>query len=190
MARTSILLIGVLKVVAALKYMAEYMDYNLNTNQTATSVVDYWGEWEDHDFFPSPDNWRMPFYCLMLDRFVNGDPTNDNANDTLFEHDLSSNQMRDGGDLQGLLDTLDYLHGMGIRVRFITADLTGNVNSLQGIYLAGPPLINQPWGADGYSILDHSLLDFHYGTLKLWRKAITEIHERGMYVVMDNTMGT
>ncbi|KKY19706.1 putative alpha-glucan synthase ags2 [Phaeomoniella chlamydospora] len=82
--------------------------------------------------------------------------------------------MRDGGDLQGLLDTLDYLHGMGIR----------------GIYLAGPPLINQPWGADGYSILDHSLLDFHYGTLKLWRKAITEIHERGMYVVMDNTMGT
>ena len=63
-----------------------------------------------------PDNWRFPFYTLFLDRFVNGDPTNDNINGTVFEHDLDSNQMRHGGDLQGLLDTLDYLQGIGIKV--------------------------------------------------------------------------
>ena len=47
---------------------------------------------------------------------MNGDPTNDNINGTLFEHDIQSNQMRNGGDLQGLIDSLDYLAGMGIKV--------------------------------------------------------------------------
>ena len=47
---------------------------------------------------------------------MNGDPNNDNSNGTDFEHDIRSNQMRHGGDVQGLLDSLDYLQGMGIRV--------------------------------------------------------------------------
>lgn len=90
--------------------------YNINENQTATNPLDYWGEWPDHTYFPSPENWRFPVYTLFLDRFVNGDPTNDNVNATLFEHDINSNQMRHGGDVAGLLDTLDYLQGMGIKV--------------------------------------------------------------------------
>lgn len=90
--------------------------YNLNENKTATNPADYWGTWPDHTYFPSPENWRFPFYTLFLDRFVNGDPTNDNINNTHFEHDLNSNQMRHGGDVDGLLDTLDYLKGMGIKV--------------------------------------------------------------------------
>lgn len=41
-------------------------------------------------FQPSPVNWRFPFYTLMLDRFINGDPSNDDANGTAWEHDLST----------------------------------------------------------------------------------------------------
>ena len=52
----------------------------------------------------------------MLDKFVNGDPTNDNANGTIFEHDLDETQLRHGGDIRGLMDSLDYLQGMGVRV--------------------------------------------------------------------------
>lgn len=51
-------------------------------------------------------------------------------------------------------------------------------------------MINMPWGADGYSILDHTLLDPHYGTIEGWRSAIDEIHARGMYVLFDNTFAT
>lgn len=47
---------------------------------------------------------------------MNGDPTNDNINGTYYEHDLDSTQMRHGGDVVGLVDTLDYLQGMGIKV--------------------------------------------------------------------------
>ena len=99
------------------RYDPAYVQYNLNTNQTATDPLDYWGQWDKTSFHPSPSSWRFPFYTLFLDRFVNGDPTNDNINGTSFEHDTNSNQMRHGGDISGLIQTLDYLHGMGIKVR-------------------------------------------------------------------------
>lgn len=100
----------------ALIYDAQEVLYNLNTNETATDPLDYWGQWENHTFNPSPSNWRMPMYTLMLDRFANGDPTNDDANGTQYEHDLTQTQLRHGGDISGLQDSLDYLQGMGIKV--------------------------------------------------------------------------
>lgn len=102
--------------VTALIYDAEQIAFNLNTNQTATNPLDYWGEWQDHVFQPSPSNWRMPFYTIMLDRFVNGNPSNDDANATQYEHDLTQTQLRHGGDIKGLQDSLDYVQGMGIKV--------------------------------------------------------------------------
>lgn len=103
-------------ISASFRYDPAYEQYNLNQNQTAVDPLDYWGEWTGHQYTASPSNWRFPFYTLFLDRFVNGDPSNDNINGTSFEHDTNSNQMRHGGDLQGLIDTLDYLQGMGIKV--------------------------------------------------------------------------
>ena len=61
---------------------------------------------------------------------------------------------------------------------------------VQGLYIAGSPFINQPWGYDQYSPLDLSILDPHFGTIQTWRDAIDEIHARGMYVVLDNTFAT
>lgn len=175
-------------------YDESLVSYNINENETATNPVDYWGEWPNHEYFPSPENWRFPIYTLFLDRFVNGDPTNDNVNGTLFEHDLSSNQMRHGGDVAGLVDTLDYLQGMGIKVSIITLPRSRFVIDInifwQGIYVAGTVLMNQPWGSDGYSALDTTLLDQHFGDIDEWRHAITEIHRRGMYVIFDNTVAT
>lgn len=52
----------------------------------------------------------------MLDRFANGDPHNDNINGTVFERDSSSTQLRYGGDVLGLIDSLDYIQGMGVKV--------------------------------------------------------------------------
>lgn len=103
----------------AARYDPAIERYNLNQNKTATHPLDYWGQRTidepDHKYFPSPKSWRFPFYtmwvtllcweeaaydCSFLDRWVNGDPTNDNINGTSYEHDTNSNQMRHGGDLQ------------------------------------------------------------------------------------------
>ena len=42
----------------------------------------------------------------------------------------------------------------------------------------------------GYSPIDFTLLDRHFGDIETWRMATTEIHRRGMYIVMDNTFAT
>lgn len=157
-------LFGLLAVGSnALKYDPKYVGYNLNENATAEDPMDYWGEWADHTYHPSPKNWRFPFYTLFLDKFVNGDPSNDNINGTLYEHDMMETHLRHGGDIQGVIDSLDYLEGMGVK----------------GIYVAGTPFVNFPWGADGYSPLDLTLLDAHFGDIAKYREMVDEIHKRG-----------
>lgn len=103
------------KTGSALRYDPAEEQYNLNTNKEAINPLDYTGKWENHDFMPSPDNWRFPFYTFFIDRFVNGDPTNDDANNTVWESDPDNNQYRHGGDVKGLSDSLDYLQGLGIK---------------------------------------------------------------------------
>nr|POE74642.1 cell wall alpha-1,3-glucan synthase ags1 [Quercus suber] len=161
--------------VAASYYDEAYVGWNLNVNRDAKTPLDYYApQWENHTYQPSPSNWRFPFYSMFLDRFVNGDPSNDNINGTSWEHDLLGTQLRHGGDIKGLLTSLDYLHGMGIR----------------GLYIAGSNMINMPWEADAYSPYDHTILDHHFGNIQQYREVIQAIHDRGMYVLFDNTMAT
>jgi alpha-1,3-glucan synthase len=105
------------KTTVCLRYVPEYAAWNLNTNQQAEHPLEYSGAWGNHTYHQSPSNWRFPVYTLFLDRFVNGDPKNDNANETIFEQDIISTQFRHGGDVQGLIDSLDYIQGFGIKVR-------------------------------------------------------------------------
>jgi len=142
-----------LSFVSALKFDIQETEYNLNQNNTTSNPLEYSGEWPHHSYQPSPLNWRFPFYTLFLDRFVNGEPSNDDINGTVFEHDVMSNQFRHGGDVAGLVDTLDYIQGIGIKVsitKFCRETLLANY--LKGIYIAGSPFINLPWKADSYSV--------------------------------------
>ena len=101
----------------ALSWSADYVEWNLNQNESANGPLEYWGEWEEHPKTPSPSNWRMPFYMLTLDRYVDGQPTNNDANGTVFEHDdWSTNQFRFGGDAIGLMNNLDWIQDLGIKV--------------------------------------------------------------------------
>lgn len=42
----------------------------------------------------------------------------------------------------------------------------------------------------GYSPLDFSVLDPHWGTIQDWRDTIDAVHARGMYFMADFTVGT
>lgn len=83
-----------------------------------------------------------------------------------FEYDTRETHFRAGGDIVGLRKKIPYLTGMGITC----------------LYLAGTPFVNMPWGADGYSPLDFTLLDPHYGTVQEWRDTIDLLHDNGMQV--------
>ncbi|KAJ4412539.1 hypothetical protein N0V85_003674 [Neurospora sp. IMI 360204] len=160
-------------LVQGLRYDPDYVDYNLNQNKDAVNPLDYSAPKRDN-YTASPKHWQFPFYTLFLDRFANGDPTNDSINGTVYEQDPTSNQLRHGGDVQGIIDSLDYIQGMGMKA----------------IYIAGSPFINLPWGVDSYSPIDLTLLDMHYGTIKDWQRMVDEIHKRDMYVMIDHTFST
>ena len=66
----------IISISDALRYDPAQVLHNLNQNQTAVNPIDYWGQWDGHNYTHSPSNWRFPFYTLFLDRFVNGDPSN------------------------------------------------------------------------------------------------------------------
>lgn len=42
----------------------------------------------------------------------------------------------------------------------------------------------------GYSPLDFSVVDPHFGNIETWQNAIDEIHKRNMYIILDFTVGT
>lgn len=177
MSRASLLLtLAISTLVHGLHYDPDFDQYNLNKAQDATSPLKYWGERGSFTYTPSPQNWRFPVYTLFLDRWVNGDPTNDNANGTLFEHDPNSNQMRHGGDLQGLVDSLDYIQGMGIKA----------------IYIAGSIFINQPWGADSYSVSvpSHPHFNSRFSTSALLLSFFwaSQIDEHGKNALISNNL--
>lgn len=56
--------------VSALIYEEKYVGYNLNTNTTATSPHDYWGEWEGvrqtSRFNPSPPKFLAALRTILL----------------------------------------------------------------------------------------------------------------------------
>ena len=122
-------------IVAASPYRSDIVEYNLNTNQDAQSPLEYSTN-RRASYTPSPDNWRaLPVYTILMDKFADGDPSNNDFFGTPYENDWRETQLRNGGDLKGLVAKLDYLAGMGIKV----------------IFISGTPFLNMLWQADSES---------------------------------------
>ena len=122
---------------------------------------------------PSPD-WRdQVVYFLMTDRFDDGDPTNNDQG--AGEYDPSHESHYSGGDIQGVLDRLDYIENLGATAVWLT-----------------PVVANQWWsshtrysGYHGYWATDFSRIDAHLGTLSDYRRLSDQLHRRGMYLIKD-----
>jgi hypothetical protein len=125
-----------------MRYRPDLVSYNLN-NSTSANVLQYDTTRLNSTYTPSPLNWRaLPFYTILLDKFADGDPSNNDFFKTLFENDWRETQLRYGGDVQGLLLKLDYLQGMGIKA----------------IFISGTIFVNMPWQADSSSLCSFQLV--------------------------------
>ncbi|KAG8962311.1 Cell wall alpha-1,3-glucan synthase ags1 [Tulasnella sp. 419] len=171
-----LLSLSLFSITHAIRYTENLTSWNLNVNKDAQHVLEYDSERPaNRPYTPSPENWRaLPTYTILLDKFADGDPSNNDFFKTPFENDYRELNFRYGGDVRGLMTRLDYLHGMGIGA----------------IYIAGTPFLNMPWQADSYSAIDFSLLDPHWGDIDDWRDLVDAIHARGMYLIVDFTVGT
>jgi glycosidase len=118
-------------------------------------------------------------YLIMPDRFANGDYSNDKIagmKDQTFSRD--SIYYRHGGDLQGIINHLDYLKDLGVTALWLN-----------------PVLENDEYKTSyhGYANTENYKIDSRYGSNELYQKLVTAAHDKGLKVIKDlvhNHMGS
>ncbi|QZY29111.1 pullulanase-type alpha-1,6-glucosidase [Nocardioides coralli] len=124
---------------------------------------------------------REQFYFVMADRFENGDPSNDDAGieggRLQSGYDPTATGFYHGGDLQGILDRLDYIEGLGTTAIWLTP-------SFKNKPVQGDPG-SESAGYHGYWITDFTQIDPHLGSNEEMRALVDAAHDRGMKVFFD-----
>lgn len=101
-------------------------------------------------------------YSIMVDRFDNGDTANDGNSrpkDPAWYH---------GGDLQGIINRLDYLHDLGVTALWLS-----------------PIMANDTGSYHGYKAVDYYAVNPYFGDLALFKKLVQEAHRRGIKIMLD-----
>ncbi|MGJ9420240.1 glycoside hydrolase family 13 protein [Massilia sp. CMS3.1] len=109
-------------------------------------------------------------YQIMPDRFANGDPSNDSVPGMLEKADRKHPGGRHGGDIQGAIDRLDYIAGLGFTQLWPT------------------PLIENDMPAysyHGYAATNHYRIDPRYGQNEDFVRLSHEAKKRGIGLIQD-----
>ena len=125
-------------------------------------------------------------YLIMPDRFANGDPSNDSGwqkevyrdGASVFwtvpatpdKVDRTDPVARHGGDLQGMIDHLDYVAELGATAVWNTPLLLDN-QDVESYH--------------GYACADYYHIDPRFGDNFLYREYVEKAHEKGLKVIMD-----
>ncbi|MGQ0636482.1 MAG: alpha-amylase family glycosyl hydrolase [Planctomycetaceae bacterium] len=112
-------------------------------------------------------------YVVIVGKFCNGDPTNDVMRER-FGKDRSRYEGGFwGGDLQGIIDQLDYLESLGVTT-LLLYPVVDNDDGLFGKYLA-----------TGYRPKDYYKIDENFGDIATLRRLVESAHRRSMRVLLD-----
>ena len=114
-----------------------------------------------------PPEWVQDavFYAIFPDRFRNGDPTNDPPG-TWPWGEPPDRDSTFGGDLQGIIDSLDYVEDLGVTAIYLNP-------------------INTAPSNHKYDVVDYTTVDPHLGGDAALRALVNEAHRRGMRIVLD-----
>lgn len=109
-------------------------------------------------------------YLIMPDRFANGDPGNDSHPQLTEKANRELQGGRHGGDLQGIIDNLDYLEDLGVTAIWSTPLLEDN---------------DPTFSYHTYAQSDVYRIDPRYGTNEDYRRLADQMHQRDMKLIMD-----
>lgn len=121
----------------------------------------------------SPEWQDQIIYFLMIDRFADGDPTNNDQGAGVY--DPSKESHYSGGDLKGVINQLDYIQELGATAVWTTPHVANQW---------WDPLVNYT-GYHGYWARDFKSVDEHYGDLADYQNLSSELHQKGMYLIQD-----
>jgi neopullulanase len=111
-------------------------------------------------------------YLLMPDRFANGNPANDNIpmKYCTVNVDRKDPNSRHGGDIEGIIQHLDYIADLGVTAIWLNPVLENDM----------------PGGSyHGYATTDYYKVDPRFGTNEDYVRLIESSHRKGLKVVMD-----
>lgn len=109
-------------------------------------------------------------YLIMPDRFANGNPKNDSEKSVAEKADRNNPSGRHGGDIEGVIQNLDYIKELGATALWPTPLCEDNDS--QGSY-------------HGYGQSDVYKIDPRYGTNEDYLRLSSELHKRDMKLIMD-----
>jgi len=109
-------------------------------------------------------------YLITPDRFANGDISNDKMGDRFNDFDASKPERRHGGDLQGIIQHLDYIKEAGFTAVWLNPV---QENAGRGSY-------------HGYAVTDLYKIDPRFGTNELYKTLVEKAHELGLKVIFDH----
>jgi len=109
-------------------------------------------------------------YLITPDRFVNGDPENDLVADMRDIRGSNDILGRHGGDIQGIIDKLDYLSELGVTSLWIN------------------PLVENDMEISyhGYAATDFYKIDPRFGSNELYKELVRKSHQAGLKIIMDH----
>ena len=117
---------------------------------------------------------QLRTYQVMVESFVDADTA---AN---FNAGYGPSPHR--GDLQGIINSLDYIKGTGVNALWLTPIFLSASR-------AGQDLAADRLDATGYFATDYFKVDPRFGTLAQARTLVDEAHKRGLYVFFDGVFG-
>ncbi len=109
-------------------------------------------------------------YLITPDRFVNGDPSNDNVEGMKERADRQNPDGRHGGDIQGIMDRLDYIKDMGFNAVWLNPLLENNMPE---------------YSYHGYSTTDYYRIDARFGSNEQYRLLAETAQDKGIGLIMD-----
>jgi glycosidase len=109
-------------------------------------------------------------YLITPDRFVNGNPGNDEVPEMKEKPNRGDKDGRHGGDIQGIINSLDYLKELGFTAIWLNPVLENNMTRTS---------------YHGYSTTDFYKVDPRYGSNEEYLKLSNELKKRDMKLIMD-----
>jgi neopullulanase len=141
----------------------------------------------NYPILPNLKNWQPigfnnadVVYLLMPDRWANGAKKNDHIED-MEQTDIAKIDGRHGGDLQGMMQHLDYLKDLGVTTIWPTP--VQEMNQAKGSY--------HQYGMSNFYAIDPR---FGLGNVadsinnNLYKQFVTEAHNKNLKVIMDVVM--
>lgn len=121
-------------------------------------------------------------YLIMIDRFSDGDPTNNDPTQSRGIYDRNNKFYYHGGDLQGVIDRLPYLKDLGVTAIWLTP-WYDNYDRPNQIELKED---KPSTGFHGYNPQDFYAVEEHFGTLEKLQELVAAAQRMGIKIIQDS----